>query len=710
MKTCVINVVVSDPYQLWKNHLAVSPGDWGVRLKFAEELHRTGQPDAAAATIHEGVGPLPSESDLRRALGLVGGQVSHPAWEGVLSAHLRSNPTSSLAHRVMAARRLGEQSHGEAWVHYREAVRLNPDLRDVGFEQSLGPEAVAPKIPPSGPQPVGPERSVPTPVAPERGTSPERPAVSPVAAEAKSTPAPVPVAPEPVAPESVAAESFNPEPFASELVSPEPVAPEPFSPEAVASEAPESLPSETEVVEEKFGEEPEDENFEVDKSEAEPAAVESETRGEMASTSDELDRKHREPEPARDSAEAKIGSAPVGYERVGRMLCQTKRESKPLEFSAGESTSAPEVKLVIDEEKALSESTSVLHLSTLPGVISVAEIEDDKRERLSALIAGVAIHVLLIAILAIWFVAELPPPPPQITTRAPVKQQERPPKRPKIDPAEASASSLSGTPAPVVSANNFSAMVTPTLTLSDTPALLGVVNPLGSSLSLGGAGGSVSFFGSQSDARKVVFVVDVSASMQMRGKEGKTRFSLMKEELKRSVGSLPPGINYHVLFFSGPAWFAGTELDRENWSDGGTNIWQYKDGRDDQLPTARFLRATPPQIRATLEAIEDVPMVYGTDWRSPLKMAIKMKPDLIYFMTDGAVDGDAGPRPVVEDVLDFNRRNAGTRINCIILMEPKATDLMEQLARGTRGELSLVREDGRVVRGAGAVSREVNSR
>ena len=74
----------------------------------------------------------------------------------------------------------------------------------------------------------------------------------------------------------------------------------------------------------------------------------------------------------------------------------------------------------------------------------------------------------------------------------------------------------------------------------------------------GSGGGAVSFFGSKTRAKRVVFVVDFSASM-IGAKE-----KLMRQELARSVKNLPDTLEYALIFFSGPAWYAGQNVIRQH--------------------------------------------------------------------------------------------------------------------------------------------------
>lgn len=347
-----------------------------------------------------------------------------------------------------------------------------------------------------------------------------------------------------------------------------------------------------------------------------------------------------------------------------------------------------------------AEETEAPLPSAESGKVQAAEPGDDRRERIAALGIALGIHLLLAILLALWAVSEPRQGPPSIVASAPPGEipddKPAPPKRTPTPErsAAASAEAMAVTPVPV-----SSAVSVPSFDLPATePNQMGAGQNFGPSMSFGGGGkGMVSFFGSRAKASKVVFVVDVSYSMAVKGERGKTRFALMKEELTRSVEALPKSTRYQIVFFSGPSWFAGEPVDEDSWtSRQGPNSWFYKGAR---LPSAPLRPASPSRIRESLSHIEEVDMMLGTDWRSPLKMAMNLNPDVIFFMTDGEVREDPGQKPLVEDLLDYNRSRSGAVIHCICMMAPEAYEMMSELARETKGEFSLVQEDGEVLRG-----------
>ena len=218
----------------------------------------------------------------------------------------------------------------------------------------------------------------------------------------------------------------------------------------------------------------------------------------------------------------------------------------------------------------------------------------------------------------------------------------------------------------------------------------------------GGTGGGVSFFGLQTVAEKVVFVVDFSASM--KGK----RDELMRKELAKSLSALPPQVDYQVICFSGPCWFIMDKLNYGKPSTTargkyGSKTWkQTGKGAGDWAPVNGFPKGKYLEAGTRFEVsrdVKDVPLSWGTSWDLPLKTALNMqpKPDIIYFMTDGAV---GNWQKATKEVTALNKKGAKfSEINCIALMEPKAAQGLAQLARQNRGKFNLFLSETKTVDG-----------
>jgi len=219
---------------------------------------------------------------------------------------------------------------------------------------------------------------------------------------------------------------------------------------------------------------------------------------------------------------------------------------------------------------------------------------------------------------------------------------------------------------------------------------------------LGGQSGAVTFFRQEIRARRIAYVIDYSASM--RGKREK----LMRDELSKSVGQLSPLMQFQLIFFSGPVWFAGDQvrMDENHRSatvtSGGTEYhwepgdipggWEAK-GRK---PKACWIDARREALETAHRQIHETPLVYGTYWITPLEMALAMDPapDIVFFMTDGV--SASGKDPQAIRAISQRAKSRKTVINTIAMMEPKAEEAMKALAHGTGGQFSIIRKDGSV--------------
>ena len=122
----------------------------------------------------------------------------------------------------------------------------------------------------------------------------------------------------------------------------------------------------------------------------------------------------------------------------------------------------------------------------------------------------------------------------------------------------------------------------------------------------GGPDGPASkFFGTGGNARKICFVVDRSGSML-------DSFDFVKRELKQSIRDLQPVQSFHVMFFS-----AGEPLE---------------------YPAKRLVSATVQNKEKVYKWIDNVVNQGQTNPEKALMRAIKLKPELVYFLTDGDFD------------------------------------------------------------------------
>ncbi len=361
--------------------------------------------------------------------------------------------------------------------------------------------------------------------------------------------------------------------------------------------------------------------------------------------------------------------------------------------------------------------------------IHAASARKNTNQKLIAVTVAILAHVVILGLFTLVVMSLPQPTPPQIVTSASPVLDENIPQTQEIQkqvqrkPVQSAQSEMS-----VISVKGASAVSMPDI-VTDQVSFdpLGTGDSFGASMvfDAGADGGMVSFFGSKSVSKRVVFAVDYSASMN--GKKD----ALMRQELTKSLQALPGNIEYQIIFFHGPAWYHGQEVntkgdpkdpisnylveherDQVKWYMGYEDKERdrYKKGaqkktalfhpetgaeKPEKLPKLPYLKSTRSNIRKSIKIVEETPLAFGTDWRWPLFMAINLEPDTIFFMTDGA-GGIRGSG--LDDILAYNRRKARAKINTICMMVPNAADNLFKLADETRGEFSLVLEDGSVVR------------
>lgn len=125
-----------------------------------------------------------------------------------------------------------------------------------------------------------------------------------------------------------------------------------------------------------------------------------------------------------------------------------------------------------------------------------------------------------------------------------------------------------------------------------------------------GVGDGRQFFGLATEGQSFVYVLDCSMSMNHpHDSEFKTRFRRMKQELVNSVTSLKPDQQFFIVFFNHEAI---------------------------PMPTDRLVSAAPENLHHFLTWMDQVPARGDTDPTVALQLALRLQPDVIYFLTDGS--------------------------------------------------------------------------
>ncbi len=130
--------------------------------------------------------------------------------------------------------------------------------------------------------------------------------------------------------------------------------------------------------------------------------------------------------------------------------------------------------------------------------------------------------------------------------------------------------------------------------------------------SVGEGMGGATFFGVKAGGRRFVFVVDGSKSMNKNG------WDQCKLELVSAMRRLRPYQHFYVILF---AAVPHRQLG-------------------DEAPEPKLLRATDENIKKVQEWLYSFELELGTRPLESMKIALKLDPDGIYFLTDGKLHDD----------------------------------------------------------------------
>jgi len=177
-------------------------------------------------------------------------------------------------------------------------------------------------------------------------------------------------------------------------------------------------------------------------------------------------------------------------------------------------------------------------------------------------------------------------------------------------------------------------------------------------IQVGAGGGGPEFFGLGGEAkaaRRIVYVVDRSGSMM-------GVFDALRKELKRSLDRLRKSQKYHVIFFS-------TDPPVE-------------------APPGRLVNAIRSSKERTFDFIDLTQPEGMTQPIEAMRRAFALKPDLVYFLSDGDVpEGEL----LKENLRTWNRKE-NVRIFTIAYVSSAGRQLLEDIAREHSGAFRFVSE------------------
>ncbi|MCK4660073.1 MAG: VWA domain-containing protein [Phycisphaerae bacterium] len=175
-------------------------------------------------------------------------------------------------------------------------------------------------------------------------------------------------------------------------------------------------------------------------------------------------------------------------------------------------------------------------------------------------------------------------------------------------------------------------------------------------LGVGSGDAGPQFFGlggSARGTRRVVYVVDRSGSMI-------STFSAVRRELKRSVGRLRRSMRFHVILFN-----SGPPLEN---------------------PPRKLIHASRPAKAGLTKFLDTVYPEGNTDPIPAMRRAFAVKPEVIYFLTDGEFD-----RQLLDELRKWNKGKQ-VRIFTIAYVSPGGAELLEQIAHEHNGQYRFISE------------------
>ena len=193
----------------------------------------------------------------------------------------------------------------------------------------------------------------------------------------------------------------------------------------------------------------------------------------------------------------------------------------------------------------------------------------------------------------------------------------------------------------------------------------------------GGGGSGINFFGLRSNIRSVVFVFDTSNSMITDQKNVRT-FEALEKEVGRVLGTLDPMAKFGLVAFS-------------------ADVAAYRDGlsmarMDEKRRAMEWMKKQSPaqalDPKLNEKARDDERHKHmGTRADLGLKRAFLMKPDVIFFVSDGEPTGER-PEEVLKEIADEQKKlPRPTKINVIgYVPDLNEEAFLRNLAQANGGE------------------------
>lgn len=173
----------------------------------------------------------------------------------------------------------------------------------------------------------------------------------------------------------------------------------------------------------------------------------------------------------------------------------------------------------------------------------------------------------------------------------------------------------------------------------------------------GGATRGLGFFGEPVPGKSYAYVLDCSRSMNYpHGGKWKSRMKRLKAELVRSVGTLAPENHFFIVFFN---------------------------DEPRPMPARRLQAAVPATKQFYLKWAIAMKPDGETKPAGSLRLALKLQPDVIHFLTDGQFE------PKIHRILKKIRQDR-TVIHTYALGNPDSEKILRELAASNGGKYHFI--------------------
>jgi hypothetical protein len=176
----------------------------------------------------------------------------------------------------------------------------------------------------------------------------------------------------------------------------------------------------------------------------------------------------------------------------------------------------------------------------------------------------------------------------------------------------------------------------------------------------GGIGPKGAVFGNGGNAFRIAFICDGTGTMVG------LKDTLVKRELRSTIGKLTPKQQFNIIYF--------------------------RDGENaEAVDKNSLIPATPPNIKRMGDFLDGLAPQGQTNPIPAIEMAFKMKPQLLYILSDGEFDDLVPYADVIKRVAELNA-DKKTRVNTILFgdRDAQAEKTMQQIAKDSGGNFVFV--------------------